>query len=530
MLTGRRTLWSVSAGLICSLFCGAVVISSVSADDQPQWGQRYSRNMVSGETGLPETFDPATGKNIKWVVPLGTQSYSTPVAAGGKVYIGTNNDKPRDPRHKGDRGVLLCLDEKDGSLCWQLVVPKLGSDPYVDWPRVGICSPATVEGDRVYIVSNRGEVMCLDLNGQANGNDGPYQDEGRHMTPRSAKPLEVTKTDADIIWLFDMHTEVGIHQHDSAHSSILLHREFLYVNTSNGLDSAHKRVYAPDAPSLIVLDKTTGRLAAQEDEKIGPRTFHSTWSSPALGEVNAVRDPTEKISNGVNGRALVFFCGGDGVCYAFEALSGTMACRTPAAGAAKKLKNVWRFDCDATAPKENVHQYLGNRRESPSNIKSMPVFHSNRVYVTVGGDIWWGKHQAWLKCIDATRTGDITDDGEVWSYPLERHCCSTPSIYNGLVFVGDCGRRIHCVDAETGKPYWTHKTRGEIWASTLVADGKVYVGTKRRDFWVLAASRNKRVISSIELDSPMHGTPVAANGVLYVATMKNLYAVRTSPE
>ena len=89
MLRERKTLWSVSAGLICALFCGAVVISSVSADDQPQWGQRYSRNMVSGETGLPETFDPATGKNIKWVVPLGTQTYSTPVVAGGKVYIGT---------------------------------------------------------------------------------------------------------------------------------------------------------------------------------------------------------------------------------------------------------------------------------------------------------------------------------------------------------------------------------------------------------------------------------------------------------
>jgi outer membrane protein assembly factor BamB len=467
--------------------------------------------MVSGETGLPETFDPATGKNIKWMVSLGTQTFSTPVVAGGKVLIGTNNNKPRDPRHKGDRGVLLCLDEKDGSLCWQLVVPKFEKPLYRDWPRVGICSPATVEGDRVYIVSNRGEVMCLDLNGQANGNDGPYKDEGRHMAERGSEPMEVTKTDADIIWLFDMPAEVGIHQHDSAHSSILLHEQFLYVNTSNGLDNKHERIPAPDAPSLIVLDKTTGRLAAKEDVKIGSRIFHSTWSSPALGKVN--------------GRTLVFFCGGDGVCYAFDALESA-----PAVAEAKKLKNVWLFDCDPTAPEENVHGYIGSRSESPSNIKSMPAFHNNRVYVTFGGDIWWGKHQAWLKCIDATKTGDITDNGEVWLYPLQRHCCSTPSIHDGLVFVADCGEMVHCVDASTGKPYWIHETRGEIWASTLVADGKVYIGTRTGDFWVLDASRNKRVISSIKLDSPIHGTPIAANGVLYVATMKKLYAAKKTTE
>jgi outer membrane protein assembly factor BamB len=505
MSTGRRTLWYL---LICALFCSHIVISTVSAFDQPQWGQKNSRNMVSSETGLPETFDPATGKNIKWIVPLGTQTYSTPVIGSGKILIGTNNDKPRDPRHKGDRGVLLCLDEMDGSFCWQLVVPKLGKDPYIDWPRVGMCSVATIEGDRAYILSNKGEVICLDLNGQANGNDGPYQDEGRHMAPSDAEPMEVADTDADIIWLYDLIGEMGVHVHDGAHSSILINGKFLYVNTSNGLNSKHTGVYSPDAPSLVALDKTTGKLAAREDENISPRIFHCTWSSPASGEVN--------------GQKLVFFGGGDGVCYAFEALES--------APSSKKLKNIWRFDCDPKAPKENVHDYIRNRNESPSNIKSIPVFHNNRVYVTVGGDIWWGKHKAWLKCIDATKTGDITTKGELWSYPLERHCCSTPSIYNDLVFVADCGQYIHCVDIKTGKPYWTHDTEGEIWGSTLVADGKVYVGTRSRDFWVLAASKDKKIISSIELDSPTTSTPVAANGVLYVTTMKKLYALKKSTQ
>jgi len=262
--------------LIPTLFCG-----QLSAADHLQWGQKYSRNMVSAEVSLPDSFDPATGKNIKWVVPLGTESYATPVVARGKVLIGTNNERPRDPRHKNDRGVLMCLDEKDGSLCWQLVLPKFKPMLYRDWPRSGICSPATVEGDRVYIVSNRGEVMCLDLAGQVNGNDGPFVDEARLMSPNPSKPLEVTRADADIIWLFNMQDKLGVHQHDAAHSSILLHGDFLYINTSNGLNDKHDHIPATEAPSLIVLEKASGRLVAQDDEKIGPRIFHSTWSSPA---------------------------------------------------------------------------------------------------------------------------------------------------------------------------------------------------------------------------------------------------------
>ena len=87
---------------------------------------------------------------------------------------------------------------------------------------------------------------------------------------------------------------------------------------------------------------------------------------------------------------------------------------------------------------------------------------------------------------------------------------------------------IRCIDAKTGQVCWTHETKGEIWASPLVADGKVYVGTHRRDFWILAAGREKKVISTITLDSPIAGSPIAANGVLYVTTMRKLYALQKS--
>ena len=84
------------------------------AADQPQWGRAWSRNMVSDERGLPDSFDPETGRNIKWSAELGTETHSTPVVAGGRVYIGTNNGHPRDPAQQGDRGILMCFDEPTG--------------------------------------------------------------------------------------------------------------------------------------------------------------------------------------------------------------------------------------------------------------------------------------------------------------------------------------------------------------------------------------------------------------------------------
>ncbi|MGQ9505580.1 MAG: outer membrane protein assembly factor BamB family protein [Thermogutta sp.] len=503
MLTSGRIGWFLVCWLIVFFRSADVSVG----DDQPQWGERFTRNMVSREKNLPFRFDPSTGENIKWAIELGTNTYSSPVIASGRVFIGVNNAKPRDPRHQGDRAILMCLDEKTGDLVWQLVVPRLGEeDPYLDWPRISMCSPPTVEGNRVYTVTNRFEVVCLDVAGQANGNDGPYTDEGRHMVPPGEPPLEVTARDADIIWLFDLPSQAGIYPHDGAHVSILLDGRFLYLNTGNGVDNTHRKIRAPDAPSLIVLDKETGRLVAQDKERIGPRIFHSTWSSPAMGTVD--------------GQRLIFFCGGDGVVYAFRALPQDWQ----AAGVAS-LERVWKFDCDPSAPKENVHQYITNRQVSPSNIKSMPVFYKDRVYVTVGGDIWWGKREAWLKCIDARGKDDITATNELWSYPLKEHCCSTPSIVGDLVFVADCGGLLHCVDADTGRGYWSHDLRGETWASTLVADGKVYVGTRRGVFWVFAAAREKQLLAEINLRDSIASTPVAANGVLYVTTLTHLYAL-----
>src|SRR5438445_4857219 len=254
-------LWSLVLGSWCF---------QILAADQPQWGQAWSRNMISRERNLPASFDPKTGQNIKWSAELGTQTHSTPIVAGGRVYIGTNNGHPRDPQQQGDRGVLMCFEEATGRFLWQLVVPKRDEDVYFDWPESGIASPVTVENDGVYLVSNRGEVLCL--NAVHHG---------------------------EILWRFNLTSGAGIWSHDAAHSSILIHGNHLYLNTGTGVDNTHRHIRAPDAPSLVVLDKRTGQLLARDREPIATNIFHCTCSAPSIATVD--------------GRPLIFFPGGNGV-------------------------------------------------------------------------------------------------------------------------------------------------------------------------------------------------------------------------
>jgi outer membrane protein assembly factor BamB len=510
-------------------------LSIAAGEDWPQWGGRDGRNMVSEATGLPASFepgkklpsgggiDPATTTNVWWSARLASQTYGNPTVAGGKVFVGTDDaDLTRDARFKRTRGgLVLCLEEATGKLLWRLVVPqrkKLPPGIHFGHQHLGVCSSPTVDGERVYVVSSAGDILCLDVNGLADGNDGPFTDEARYMVPDGAPPVTLAAGDADIVWRYDVIDEAGVFPHDAASNSPLVYGDLVYAGTSNGVDKPHKKVVAPEAPSLVVLDKRTGRLAATDGEKIGRRLYHAQWSSPSAGVVG--------------GKALIFFGGGDGVCYAFEAL--TAVPEKPVL-----LKKVWSYDCNPPAYKfrngKPIPYYDGDKRKrrgnkndgryvGPSQIIATPVFHRNRIYVALGQDPAHGRGKGMLHCIDATGTGDITTSGTIWTYDGLDRSISTVAVAGGLVYCPDIAGRLHCVDADTGAPCWVHETRAEIWGSPLVADGKVYLGTKK-NFWVFAAGREAKVLDEIRLGSPVYATPIVAGGVLFVASQQYLWAV-----
>ena len=60
-----------------------------------------------------------------------------------------------------------------------------------------------------------------------------------------------------------------------------------------------------------------------------------------------------------------------------------------------------------------------------------------------------------------------------------------------------------------------------------MADGKVYIGTEDSALAVFAASKEEKLLSTMDMGSPVYSTPVVANGVLYVQTTTHLFAIGT---
>jgi outer membrane protein assembly factor BamB len=502
-----------------------------------------SPDPVTGK--LPATwnvgkFDFRTGEwknesaeKIRWVAKLGSESYGSPVIAGGKVFCATNNGAGYVKRYPAevDLGCLLAFDLKDGSFLWQHSAEKLEAGRDIDWPEQGICCSPMVEGERLWIVTNRGEVVCLDTDGFHDGeNDGPYGDE-----------VSEDKTESDIIWIYDMMGELGTQQHNMACCSVTAAGNLLLVGTSNGVAPDEETIPAPEAPSFIALDKTSGELV-WADASPGENILHGQWYSPAHAVLGGVPQ--------------AIFPGGDGWVYSFLA--------EPTED--KKAKLLWKFDCN---PKDTVWEGsgLGDR----NNIIATPVIHEGLVYITTGQDPEAGEGQGDLWCIDPTRRGDVSsrlvvdaqgkpvaarrfqavdeEAGEkiianensaaVWHYRGEdadgdgkfdfeetmHRGLGCVAIRDDMLVIGDFSGLVHCLDPKTGSVHWTYDMLATMWGGPLMADGKIYIGDEDGDLAVFRMGKELELLDEINVGNSVYSSPVAVGDTLYISTRSHLFAI-----
>ena len=460
-------------------------------------------------SALPDVF-PAD--RLLWELDLGSHQYTVPLVDAGQIILGVNDMELDHPAAESTGGgILMCRKAATGELVWQLPIPRNmeGNIPpshFNHW-KCGVCSRPVVEGDRLYLVSPRGDVLCVDRNGQADGNDGPYLDDARYMGVPAGSAYQLTKTDGDIVWRFDLIKELGVVPHDVCGSSPTQWGDCVYFCTSNGQDHRHEKMVNPKAPSLIAVEKATGRLVAVEDEGISARTFHGQWSSPVAAEFG--------------GRPTIVFGGGDGFLYGFEPADASSAGKTPV-----KLKCIWRRDCcpaDYRVRDGVPIPYSGWKKKSPegpSEIISTPAVDHGRIYVAIGQSPVHGPGRGALSCVDGA-TGEM-----VWQNCQVSRTLSEAAICDGLLYLPDYSGILHCIDAGSGEIVWQHDLEGGVWcASAMVAGGRVYVGTERMAYWVLRAGREKEVLGKGRTQS-MAITTVVAEDTFFLPTQRRIFAVK----
>ncbi|HLY08004.1 MAG TPA: PQQ-binding-like beta-propeller repeat protein [Planctomycetota bacterium] len=432
---------------------------SLRADDWPMFGGHPDRNRVAHEKGLPTTFGP---ENARWVADIGDQTYGHPTVSGGRVFIGTNNSKPRDPSVTGDRGVLMCFSAEDGKFLWQAVHEKLPGKTAEDWEYTGLPSTACVEGDLVYYVSNRAELVC-----------------------RAAG-------DGKLVWLLDMKKDLHVQPFQASASSPLVVGDLVFATTGNSLDEKTNKVKNPDAPSFIAVDRKTGKVA-WKDNSPGARVVWGQWGSPAYSVVD--------------GRPQIVFPGGDGWLYSFDPSSG---------------KLLWKFNCKSyeKPPAEGESPskiqlpatpvFAGPRVLIPVGID---VDSNDK------GCLWAIDAR---KSGDVTSSAELWRlPGESFGLSF-----SSVTVQDGLVYAVEQAGYLDCIELESGKIVWKHDFLASLHGPVLLADGKLYFKTGDGEILVLQAGREKKILAKNDkFDHLDSGSLVVANGVLYFTGQSKMSGV-----
>jgi outer membrane protein assembly factor BamB len=542
----------------------SMILLFAAAADWPQWGGSPARNNTPDGKDIPVEWDvgkldqksgdwlPESAKNIRWVARLGSTSYGTPVVADGRVFCATNNGGGRLKQYPAgvDLGCLLCFRQSDGRFEWQLSCKKLAR--VIDYPEQGICCSPLVEGRRLWLVTNRCEVLCLKTEGS------------------KAHPSE-----PEVVWRFDMVKQLGVTPYSMSACSVTTVGDLLLVNTSNGADFPHKRVPSPKAPSFIALDKLTGKLV-WADNSPGNNILDGQWSSPAAAVLGGIPQ--------------AIFAGGDGWVYSFRAAAGggekmgtgsEPIRANPAATASGEVpvpifsrgrpELLWKFDAN---PKNAVWKPNGSGNRN--NLVATPVVYEGRVYIAVGAEPDYGEGPGSLWCIDPTRRGDVSpqlvldkqgkpisdalraarricaidesagetlrpnpNSAALWRYTgvdsngngkldfeeTMHRSISMAVIKDGLLVIADLQGVVHCLDAKSGKVHWTQDLMSQVWGSPCVVDGKIYIGDEDGDVAVFALSPKPKLLAKNAMGDKVYSTPVVADNILYISTTTHLIAI-----
>jgi outer membrane protein assembly factor BamB len=466
------------AGALAADRTSASPIPNISVEGAPEW-----------DCLLPDR--PLDPRWVVWRAATGSK-VASPVIAGDRIIVGTNNEEPgKSGMPGGDLGVIMCFEASNGKALWRITHERLGSRKH-DMPRMPITSRPAVDGDRVYYVSNRGELVCAGIRDTA------------ARTPAEAKADGVpAKGSAGVIlWKLDM-LRLGVNKAEAPDvgnptSGPLVVGDLVYCVTGNGGD--FQGLPAPDAPSFIAVNKMSGKLAWSSNAP-GKNIVLGQWSSPELAEVQ--------------GQKQILFPGGDGYLYGFEPLSG---------------KILWKIDLggvpagDATYPPRGI----GTR----NFFVGAPVVHGNTVYVGLGQipEDNFMRTRRPVYAVELSIKDGITHPHVKWTFDHKKFDGTTAavSVSDGKVYTLSQSGFVFALDEGTGHPIWMSKLEQQaaLFSSPYVHSGRLYVADEDGQLFCFVLGATPRCLGKFQLGAPLFDdTPVVDGDRLYMGAGGYLWAL-----
>ena len=217
----------------------------------PMYGGTPQRNMANlVDKNIITNWNVAEGKekNVKWTAKLGSKAFGGPVIAGGRIFVGTNNDLPREKKAKKNinGAVLMAFNEADGKFLWQNVHEIPNEAIFLQFGDHGLVSTPVVEGDRLYYVTPSSEVICA------------ATDKG------------------NILWRYDMRKELNVVPYHCSNCAPLISGERHFLITGNG-NGEEDKVLAPEPPASL---RSTKPTASCSGKIICPAPISSKGNGP----------------------------------------------------------------------------------------------------------------------------------------------------------------------------------------------------------------------------------------------------------
>ncbi len=204
---------------------------------------------------------------------------------------------------------------------------------------------------------------------------------------------------------------------------------------------------------------------------------------------------------------------------------------------------LWTLPIEALAPRESAIVAYGNLYIIPGSVTTAVDTTSGTEYTT-DSELWaigassidvsnWSMWRSDPTHSSAALVGP-SNLSLAWKFATNGSVISSPSVVDGIVYVGSQDKNIYAIGAWSGSLIWKYAADGPIISSPAVADGKVFVGSEDGYIYSLDAYTGSLiwktfVNSSLPFtfgDLVLKSSPAVVGGKVYIGSLDgNLYAL-----